>query len=222
MTQILLFTKTAGYRHEEVIDIGIAMIRASAAGRNVEVTATEDSAIFTPDGLAPFDAVVWFQVSGDVLDEEQRAAFDSYLRGGGGFAAIHGPADAEWSWPEYASILGARFLYHPENGTQHAQLRIEDPEHPSTDKLTDPWGWTEEWYVFDRNPRGDKHILLTVDESTYDVQAQKMGADHPISWLGQHGHGRTWYTSLGHHPESYKDQQFIDHVWGGIASVFRR
>lgn len=221
MPQILLFTKTAGYRHEEAIDAGIAMIRASAASELVEVTATEDSAIFSPDGLALFDAVVWLQVSGDVLTDHQRVAFSAYLRGGGGFAAIHGPADAEWSWPEYTDILGARFLYHPEAGTQSAEVRVEDPDHPSTEGITSPWAWTEEWYVFDRNPRGSKRILLTVDESTYDVQAQKMGADHPIAWAGQHGDGRTWYSALGHHPESYEDAKFVNHIWGGIKSVLR-
>jgi type 1 glutamine amidotransferase len=199
---------------------GVRLIHDQAQDGNHMVDHTEDSDVFTVDNLAGYDAVIWLQVSGDVLDEAGRVAFAGYLRNGGGFAAIHGPADAEWSWPEYEDIVGARFQYHPADGNQKADVVVE-AEDPSTAHLPNPWQWADEWYVFKRNPRGHKEILLRVDESTYDTDAESMGEDHPVTWRGRYGKGRTWYTSLGHHAESYADPAFREHLRGGIASVLR-
>jgi type 1 glutamine amidotransferase len=220
MTRILLFTKTTGYRHESM-QAGIDLITESATADGVGIDHTEESSVFTAENLARYDAVVWLQVSGDVLEGPERIAFVNFLKAGGGFAAIHGPADAEWSWPEYDDIVGARFLFHPLNYlVQPAAVHVQGGAHGSTASIPEPWHWTEEWYAFKRNPRGVKTILLTVDEATYDAETHPMGADHPIAWFGEYGAGRTWYTSLGHQVEAYTDPVFRSHVWGGITSVF--
>lgn len=219
MPRILVFSRTTGYRHEESIAAGIEMIGRSARDHGVEMTATEDPAAL--DDLAGLDAVVWLQVSGDVLGPSQRAAFARFLRGGGGFAGVHGASDAERSWPEYEDIVGARFLYHPHDQAQAADVLVADKEHPSARHLPARWNWTEEWYVFDRNPRGRVDVVLTVDEQTYDAEEHAMGPDHPVSWQGRFGAGRTWYSALGHHPEAYEDSDFAAHVWGGISGVLR-
>ncbi len=77
-----------------------------------------------------------------------------------------------------------------------------------------PWIRTDEWYEFDRNPRGDVHVLATVDESTYAGGA--MGADHPINWCRRLRTGRSWYTAMGHLPEAYSEPAFRRHLLGGI------
>ncbi|WP_308467127.1 ThuA domain-containing protein [Rathayibacter soli] len=219
MQRILLFTKTTGYRHDSM-EAGVDAVTQLAAAAGVVVDHTEDSAVFTTDSLQRYAAVVWLNVSGDVLDQDGRRAFASYLRAGGGFAAIHGPADAEWSWPEYDTILGARFLFHPrEHQFQRATMRSERHGHASTAELPNPWVWTDEFYAFKSNPRPRVSVLLTVDESTYDPELEPMGADHPVSWTARYGAGRTWYTALGHNAEAYSDAEFRSHLWGGISSV---
>lgn len=228
MTAVLLFTRTTGYRHGEAIEAGIEMIQFAARKRGVEVVVTEDPDVYQATRLRAFNATVWLHVSGNVLESTQRTALADFLARGGGFAGIHGAADAEREWPEYEQIVGARFLYHPNDGAQVADLIVEGPEHPSTTALPNPWSWTEEWYSFERSPRPEVDVLLAVDESTYDHtydptvfprDALKMGDDHPISWAGRFGEGRTWFTALGHHVDAYANPLFIEHVWGGISSV---
>lgn len=219
MTRIVVFSKTAGYRHDESIARGVELIRTESALLDVEVLHTEDSSVFAADSIKLFDAAVWLHVSGDVLADEERNAFGEYLQGGGGFAGIHGTADAEYGWSDYSQIVGARFLYHPQDQSQRASIRIENHEHASTVDLPEPWDWADEWYSFQENPRPHVNVLLRVDESTYDPQEHPMGEDHPLSWSGNYGAGRTWYTSLGHHPGTYSDRNFISHVWGGVRSV---
>lgn len=221
MPRILLFTKTTGFRHGEAIERGVELIQERAAANNVEVVHTEDSSAFAPSSLTDFDATVWLQVSGDVLEEDQRRSLANFLELGGGFAGIHAASDAERGWPDFVKIVGSRFLYHPANQAQGALLTIENPDHPSTAGLASPWEWTDEWYVFEHNPRGEVDVLLTIDESTYDTQAEKMGSDHPLSWKGSFGAGRTWYTALGHYPKTYGDSNFRSHIWGGVRSVVK-
>lgn len=222
MPRILVFTKTTGYRHESIA-AGVAALRELAAQSGLDVDHSEDAADFTDDDLARYDATVWLDVSGDVLSTEQRSALAAFVRGGGGFAGIHCAADAEWSWPEYEQILGARFLSHP-NGPlqlQTARLDVLDASHASTSGLPDPWWWTDEWYVFTSNPSERVDVLLAVDESTYDTDGVPMRPQHPISWHSTFGAGRTWYTALGHRGEMFADPDYRAHLSGGITSVLR-
>ena len=80
---VLVFSKTAGFRHASIPD-GIAMIERLGAANGFAVTATEDASMFTDETLAQYDAVVWLSTTGDVLTEDQQAAFERYIQQGGG------------------------------------------------------------------------------------------------------------------------------------------
>ena len=71
---LLVFSKTNGYRHDEAIDAGLPALQKIARKRGWGLFATENGAVHNSEQLARFDVIVWFQVSGDVLDDEQRSA----------------------------------------------------------------------------------------------------------------------------------------------------
>lgn len=212
---VLVFTRTLGYRHASIPD-GIRAVRRLAEADGLVVHATEDPTAFTDDGLRGLALVVFLSTSGDVLAADQREALARWLRAGGAFAGVHSASDCEQSWPGYVDLVGARFTGHPD--VQTATVRVEDPDHPSTAGLPAVWRHRDEWYEFDRNPRGRVRVLLTVDESTYDGGG--MGADHPVAWCSAYGAGRTWYTALGHEPEAYTDPAFLEHLGGGLRSLW--
>ena len=214
---VLVFSKTAGFRHDS-IDEGVALVQSLGAQRGFAVTATEDATLFGAAGLAPHRAVVWLNTTGDVLDPAQQAAFECFVRSGRGFAGVHSAADTEAAWPFYGELLaGGRFLSHP--AIQAATLEVEDGAHPSTAHLPDSFPFTDEWYNFTANPRPQAHVLLTIDESSYDPGPGAMG-DHPVAWVRASvpalGAGRAWYTNLGHRAETYADVDFAAHLAGGI------
>ncbi|RCW45783.1 glucose/arabinose dehydrogenase [Halopolyspora algeriensis] len=211
---VLVFSKTAGYRHASIPD-GIAAIKELGAQHHFGVDATEDAGAFTDDNLEQYEAVIWLSTTGDVLNEAQQAAFERYIKGGGGYVGIHAAADTEYDWPFYGKLVGAYFDSHP--SVQEATVRTTDRVHPSTKPLPKTWTRTDEWYNYASNPRGDVHVLAALDESTYDGGA--MGADHPISWCQLHQGGRAWYTGMGHTAASYGDQKFLDHIAGGIRAA---
>jgi type 1 glutamine amidotransferase len=210
-SRILVFSKTTGFRHDS-IPAGIAAIRGLGRAHGFRVTATEDAAAFTRKRLRRFDAVVFLNTTGDVLDPTQQSAFKFYIRHGGGFAGVHSATDTEYDWPFYQRLVGTHFASHP--AIQQATIEVTDHSHPSTRGLPSRWTRTDEWYNFAADPRGRVHVLAVLDESSYS--GGTMGADHPIAWCHRLSGGRAWYTALGHTIETYSEPLFRRHLLGGI------
>ncbi|MGA2751318.1 MAG: ThuA domain-containing protein [Verrucomicrobiota bacterium] len=219
--RVLIFSKTTGYRHASITN-GIAAIRQLGAEHNFGVDATEDSTAFTRTNLARYQAVVFLSVTGEVLDAEQKAAFQDYVMRGGGLAAIHGgvfgPSACEGTWAWYGEMFCCAFTNH--SGVAPATINVEDGADPSMKGLPARWQRTDEWYNFTGTPRGCARVLATVDESTY--AGGTMGGDHPIAWRRRVGQGRMWYTAMGHTPETFSEPLFVQHLLGGILSVAAR
>jgi type 1 glutamine amidotransferase len=216
LPRVLVFSKTAGFRHDSIPD-GIAALREIGAGDGNEpaifaIDATEDAAAFTGENLKKYACIVFLSTTGNVLDESQQAAFEGYIKGGGGYAGIHAASDTEFDWPWYGKLVGAYFVTHPE--IQPATIFVENRTHPSTRHLGDLWQRTDEWYVFDRNPRPRVRVLLSLDESSY--KGGGMGGDHPIAWCHEFDGGRAWYTGGGHTSASFGEPKFREHLKGGI------
>ncbi|MGW4113383.1 carbohydrate-binding protein [Actinosynnema sp. NPDC004786] len=208
---LLVFSKTAGFRHDSIPD-GVAAITELGAAHGFTVEATEDAGAFTDANLARFDAVVWLSTTGDVLDDAQQQAFQRFVEGGGGYAGVHAAADTEYSWPWYGELVGSYFKSHP--NIQPAAVEVEDHDHPSTAHLPDTWTRTDEWYSYRSNPRSRVKVLAALDESSYTPTDPS--GDHPISWCHTPGQGRSWYTGMGHTKESYADPAFRQHLLGGL------
>ncbi|WP_197038967.1 ThuA domain-containing protein [Herbidospora cretacea] len=211
---VLVFSKTAGFRHGS-IGPGITAIQQLGAANNFTVETTEDAAQFTDANLARFQAVIWLSTTGDVLNAAQQAAFERYIAAGGGYAGVHAAADTEYDWAWYGNLVGAYFQQHP--AEQTATVRVSDRVHPSTAHLPHRWSRFDEWYSYRANPRGKVHVLATLDESTYSGGG--MGIDHPISWCQDYAGGRSWYTGMGHTDASYSDANFRNHLLGGIRTA---
>jgi type 1 glutamine amidotransferase len=208
---VLVFSRTAGFRHD-AIAVGTQAIRDLGAANSFTVTATEDPAAFTTAGLAKYEAVVFLNTTGDVLDNTQQTAFEGYIRNGGGYVGVHAAADTEYDWPFYGNLVGAYFASHP--AIQPATVVTEDRAHAATAHLPQRWNRTDEWYNYRTNARSTAHVLATLDESSYSGGG--MGADHPHTWCKTYEGGRSFYTGGGHTQESYADPVFRAHLLGGI------
>lgn len=209
--QILVFTKTTGFRHDSIPD-GIAAIRQLGQQHSFDVAHTEDANQFNDSNLGRYQTIVFLSTTGEVLDNNQQAAFERYVRNGGGFVGVHSASDTEYDWAWYGGLVGAYFRSHP--AIQRARLSIEDVAHPSTSGLPAVWERNDEWYDFRLNPRGRVKVLATLDEATYN--GGQMGADHPLAWCQLYDGGRAWYTAGGHTRESYNEPLFRQHLLGGI------
>jgi type 1 glutamine amidotransferase len=216
---VLVFSKTEGYRHES-IPVARTTLMNLAGTSSWTITASEDSSIFTDTGLAGIDVIVFLSTTGDILNEAQQAAFERFIRSGKGFVGIHAASDTEFDWPFFGELVGAYFSEHPD--IQEARLEVEDATHPTTTGLPTTWTRTDEWYSFRENPRPNVNVLMTLDESSYSPGTSAMGPDHPIAWWLEYEGSRSFYTALGHTSESYADPVFVAHLARAIDWAARR
>tara|TARA_R110002049_G_scaffold124997_25_gene280598 strand:- start:4369 stop:6831 length:2463 start_codon:yes stop_codon:yes gene_type:complete len=210
-TQVLVFTKTSGFRHAS-IEAGSGALSKLGEQSGYAVTFTENADVFTDEQLANYSAVVFLNTTGDVLNSNQQSAFERYIRNGGGFVGIHAATDTEYDWSWYGELVGARFDGHPE--VQEAQLRVVNDDHPGSRSLPPQWTATDEWYNFSEIDAGII-VLVEIDESSYSGGTN--GEHHPIAWYREFDGGRTFYTAMGHTKQSYSDPLFLGHLGEGIA-----
>ena len=212
-SSILVFTKTAGYRHKS-IEKGVSTLVDLGDKNGFVITHTEDASAFHSENLAKYDVVVFLSTTMDVLNEQQEEAFQTYINNGGSFMGIHAATDTEYDWPWYGKLVGAYFESHPNDpNVRKANMEVVDRQHPSTSHLPDIWERNDEWYNF-KNINPDIKVLIKLDESSYEGGTN--GAYHPISWHHEFDGGRVFYTGGGHTEESFDEADFQQHLLGGI------
>ena len=209
--RVLVFSKTAGFRHNSAIEAGKKAIQDLGRSNDFGVDTTENAAVFTGANLKQYAAIIFLCTTGDVLNNEQQQAFETYIKGGGGFMGLHSAADTEYDWPWYGELNGAYFKSHPKQ--QEATFNIVDTDHIATAHLPKVWKRFDELYNF-KWIGSDLHILITIDENSYS--GGENGAFHPMSWYHEFDGGRAFYTALGHDNKSYEDPLYLQHILGGL------
>ena len=214
--KILVFCKTAGYHHASIGPGKLAIMQLGAEN-NFSVDTSSDAAVFNPDNLKRYKAVVFLSTTGDIFNDEQQQAFQHYIHQGGGFVGVHAATDTEYGWEWYGKFIGAYFLSHPKQ--QEALLHVIDRDNIATRHLPAEWKRWDEWYNF-KNMDSSVHVLITLDETSYE--GGKNGNYHPMCWYHRFDGGRMFYTALGHTAESYADPLFLKHLLGGILYAMGR
>ena len=207
--QILVFTRTSGWRHDS-IPVAIETLHQLGGEAGLQVVHSEDPAQFEAVTLARYRAVVFANTTLDVLDASQQAAFERFVGAGGGYVGIHSAADTEYDWAWYGELVGAWFDNHPP-GLQASPVRFE-ARHAFPG--VQDWHVRDELYNYRRNPRPQVDVIASVDESAY--AGGTMGTDHPIAWCHTRLGGRAWYTGLGHDIPLYADPRFRAHLLRGL------
>lgn len=208
--KVLVFCKTAGFHHSS-IPAGVKAIRQLGEQNNFTIDTTTNAEKFTPENLKQYNAVVFLNTTGDVLNEQQQKAFEQYIKSGKGFVGVHAATDTEYDWPWYGNLVGAYFKNHPEQ--QEAVLNVVDRNTIATKHLPSEWKRKDEWYNFKWIAEG-LHVLIKIDETSY--KGGENNNNHPMAWYREFDGGRAFYTELGHTDESYADPLFLKHLLGGI------
>ncbi len=208
---VLLFTKTAGYRHKN-IEAGVKVIQEIANKNGFTIVHSEDASIMNNGDLKNYSGIIFFSTSGDILNEVQQLAFQKFIRKGGGFMGIHAATDTEKNWPWFTKMIGAQFVGHPKS--QEAIQRKTGITHPAVDFLpSNEWKRFDEWYNF-KNFQDTIKPILNLDESSYEGGIN--GEYHPSAWFHEFEGGKVFYTAGGHTKESFDEPLFRRHILEGI------
>ncbi|GGC16763.1 hypothetical protein GCM10011494_39570 [Novosphingobium endophyticum] len=213
--RLLVFEKITGFRDGPSVDAAREALTVMAKRNGWAIVSTEKGGAINEKTLRKFDAIIWNNVSGDVLTLTQRRALQDFLKRGGGFVAVHGAAgDPVYFWDWYIDgLIGARFKGHIMNPQfQNARVQV-NKDHPVAKSLPTEWRMKDEWYSFSTNPRAaGAKVVLTLDESSYSpkgMQGDLSMGDHPIAWTNCYGKGRTFYSAIGHMPETYSEPHHV-------------
>ena len=208
------------YVHDNIA-ASVAVIKKLGQENQFEVEVSDDPKLFTDESLKKFKALVFDNTNNEIFDnEEQKAAFQRYIRGGGGFVGIHSACGSMRKWPWFWSMLGGKFKRHP--ALQPFTIKVKDAKDPSTAHLPESFQWTDEFYFLEQMPE-DLHVLLAGDLTTLEKDKDKekfadkrFGNELPLTWRHQFDGGREWYTALGHKSEYYSDPKLSKLILGGI------
>ncbi|MFO0958680.1 MAG: ThuA domain-containing protein [Isosphaeraceae bacterium] len=222
--RVLVYTRNytpdgKGYVHANIAD-SVAAIRKLGEENGFAVDPSDDPGVFTPENLRRYKAIVFSNSNNEAFaSEAQRQTFQGYIRAGGGLVGIHSASGSERSWPYFWGVMGGKFRRHPK--LQKFSISVKDAEHPATRGLPASFDWEDECYFLEfLNP--DIHPLLVTDPTRLDdpgrskFPGELFGHALPLAWTLQADGGRTFYTSLGHKSEHYKDPNFLRHLLGGI------
>lgn len=217
---VLLFSKTTGFRHGESIEASKSVFSAMARRNGWFVYETEAGGVFNPEQLRQFRAVIFNNSTGRVLNDEQQQALGQYVEAGGALIGIHGAGDNSHHWPWYEeNLLGAQFSHHPlKPQLQKTDVYVETAvDSTLTRNLPRSWAHQDEWYVFFGRPKGMKIVsyingdqiipngnILFITDKNFG-----MGNYHPVAWYRTVGKGKTFYTSMGHTAEVWRDANFV-------------
>lgn len=212
---VLIFSKTTGFRHQS-IPKGVATVSKLLNDQKIKFQHTEDATYFHVDSLKNYDAVIFLNTTGDILDDTQKQNFQKFIQSGKGYVGIHAASDTEYNWPWYGALVGGYFASHP--AVQEANIEVLNRTHPSTKHLQKTWVHRDEWYDF-KDVKDGINVLMALDETSY--KGGKMGKFHPIAWFQTFDGGRSFYTGLGHTDESYDSESFQKHLIGGIKYALK-
>ena len=210
---MLVFSKTVEFRHES-IPAGKKALELMAKEKGFNVTFTEDVEIFNEKNLKKYNAVLFLNTTGDILNNVQQDVFERYIQAGGGYVGVHAATDCEYGWAWYGKLVGAYFLDHPSpNNVQKGKFKVNLKNHWATQGMPDEFEKTDEFYNF-RDISSKINVALSLDEKSY--KGGKNGENHPISWYQEFDGGRSFYTAMGHTDETFSEPLFLNHLWAGI------
>jgi type 1 glutamine amidotransferase len=219
---VLLFSKATGFRHGESIDAGKRVFEDLATKNNWFLYNTEEGGVFNAEQLSKFDAVIFNNSTGRLLNRDQETVLQEFVENGGSLIGIHGAGDDShhWDWYEQ-NLVGSLFSHHSLNPQfQEAEIVLNAvPDSSMSQNLPMTWTHVDEWYVFFENPR-DKgfNIVYSIDGEKINPDGNMlwmrdknfgMGKDHPVAWYRTTGKGRTFYTSIGHDATAWKQEAFV-------------
>ncbi len=148
---------------------------------------------------------------------QQRAAFEQYMKKGGGWIGFHFAAFAltpsdypqNWDWYHNEFLGSGEYVSNTWRPTT-ATLRVETKRHPVTSGLPDTFAAApNEWYRWEKDLRANPaiRILASIDSSSFPLGTGPKpseiwhGGYYPVVWTNTHY--RMVYFNMGHNDMDY-------------------
>ena len=215
-TEVLVLTERGG-QHGSFTDAGLAWLEQTGREMGFKITEINSTTPINKDFLKRFDLIVQLDFPPYTWTDEAAEAFISYIEEcKGGWIGFHhatllGEFDGYPMWDWFSDFMGG-IVYQNYNATlTDGEVYVEDASHPVM-KGVEPRFLLqdEEWYIYDKSPRGNVKVLASADESTYYPPTEIKMGDHPVVWINENVKARNVYFQFGHGEILYKDDNFLN------------
>lgn len=172
---------------------------------------------------------------------EVEAAFETYVRDGGGFVSFHAANNAFLEWPAYNEMVGLLWRdpsfgpglvidaeektvlvaagegRRPGHGPRHDfEMTVLDPDHPITRGLPRRWLHVSEQLTHGQH--GPPEAVRALHVLTYALSKDVLERQ-PMDWVRAYGRGRVYVTMLGH---TWKGEASPNLDSAGFRTLLRR
>lgn len=179
-----------------------------AAQYNFSFESTNNWSLLNTANLAQYQVVMFLD---DSPPAGQRAAFEQYMRNGGGWFGFHVCAfntnPGAWDW-YHNQFLGTGAFRTNTWGPTPAILKVEDQTHPSTVRLPQTFtSAVSEWYGWNNDLRNNSNIkiLASIDPASFplgtDPNQSWYSGYYPIMWTNKNY--KMIYANFGHNDMDY-------------------
>jgi chitinase len=215
-TEVLVLTERGG-QHGSFTDAGLAWLEKTGNEMGFQITEINSTRPITKEYLDRFDLIVQLDFPPYTWTDEAAEAFIEYIeKGKGGWIGFHhatllGEFDGYPMWDWFSDFMGG-IVYQNYNATlTDGEVYVEDASHPVM-KGVEPRFLLqdEEWYIYDKSPRGNVKVLASADESTYYPPTEIKMGDHPVVWINENVKARNVYFQFGHGEILYRDNNFLN------------
>ena len=228
--KMLVFWRCEGFYHGSIPVVNKALEIMGKKTGAFEVVTTDDYSVFTPEKLAPFDAVCLNNTTGLKFDPKENPdrcrALLEFVKNGKAIVGVHAATDNFNQWPEGQEMMGGKFTGHPWGGGDTVAIKIDQPDHPLVAAFEGKTFKVKE-EIYRTDPplysRDKQLVLMSLDMSD---PATKAKAEKPtdddtgIAWIKDWGKGRIFYCSLGHNNEIFMNEAILHHYLAGIQFAF--
>jgi type 1 glutamine amidotransferase len=151
------------------------------------------------------------------ITDGQCKALTTAIEAGTGLAGFHGGmGDSFRTSTNYQFMTGGQFVAHPGNIINY-RVNIVDHSDPITAGLSD-FDYRSEQYYMHVDPNNQVLATTTFSgEHAFWVAGAKM----PVAWKRRHGHGKVFFSSLGHVPSEFRVKEMRTICHRGMAWAAR-
>ena len=212
--KVLVLTERGG-QHGGFTDAGLRWLAAEGVKGNFSITEINNARNITEAYLSQFSLVIQLDFPPYTWPKEAEDAFVKYIEEGhGGWIGFHhatllGEFDGYPMWHWFSDFMGGvrfkNYIAPLADGT----LIVEDEQHPVMKGV--PASFVvpdDEWYIYDKSPRPNVHVLANVDESSYTPASDIKMGDHPVVWVNENKKARNVYFQIGHSSKLYETEGF--------------
>ncbi|RYY12055.1 MAG: ThuA domain-containing protein [Chitinophagaceae bacterium] len=215
---IAFYTGRNDLAHKSFVKEANKWFSDAARKNNFVYDTTSDWSRMNSSTLKNYQVVIFLDTRPD--DTAQRAAFENYMKSGGGWMGFHFAAFAltpsafpqNWDWYHEEFLGSGQYVSNTWRPTS-AVLRVENKTHLSVKNIPGLFSSSpNEWYRWQKDLRSnpDIDILLSIDSTSFPLGTGPKKHEiwhegyYPVAWCNRNYH--MIYFNMGHNDIDYENR----------------